>query len=91
METCNFGGFFTKNNVYFITGMPFFLLLPLDNDFLQTFWAITAYNNEELPMKHWEKILCEAFWKVFLVFFASISPDTMVTWMQNVFSNDAPP
>ena len=31
------GDFFRKENVYFITGMQFFLLLPPENGFLQIF------------------------------------------------------
>ena len=59
------GDFFRKENVYFITGMRFFLLLPPENGFLQIFWTITAHNKEEFIMKHWEKILCKVCGRFF--------------------------
>ena len=46
---------FCKENKIFITGIPFFLTLPPENEFLQTFWTINARNNEEFTIKHWEK------------------------------------
>ena len=39
--------------------MPFFLFLPPKNEFLQTFSIINAHKNEDVTIKHWEKILCE--------------------------------
>ena len=36
METCNSGGFFTKEMI-FITGMVFFSTFTPENDFLQKF------------------------------------------------------
>ena len=38
METCNSGRFFAKKKKkeIFTTGMPFFLLFPPENEFLQT-------------------------------------------------------
>ena len=80
METCNFGGFFEKKSWFLLTGMPVFLLLPPENEILQNFWIINADNNEEFTIKHWEKKIMWSLWKVFLVFFASISPDIMVIW-----------
>ena len=57
-----------KFEVIFITRMPVFLLLPLENEFLEAFSSINAHNNEEFRIKHWEKISCEVcgrfFWCV---------------------------
>ena len=47
-----------QKKVIFITGMPFFLLLHPESEFLLKFWTINAHNNEECTIKHWEKILC---------------------------------
>ena len=47
-----------RKKVIFITGMPFFLLLHPESEFLLKFWTINAHNNEECTIKHWEKILC---------------------------------
>ena len=52
METCNSGRLLLKRNVYFITGMQFFLLSSPENEFLQTFRTITSHDNEEFTMKH---------------------------------------
>ena len=46
------GDFFRKENVYFIPVNAIFLLLPPENQFLQTFRTITAHNNKEFTMKH---------------------------------------
>ena len=60
------GGEVYKEKVIFITGMPFFLVLPPENEFLQTFWTINTHNNEEFTIKHYKKKLCEVcgwfFW-----------------------------
>ena len=40
------GGDLLQKKVIFITGMPFFLLLHPENEFLQMFWTINAHNNE---------------------------------------------
>ena len=45
-----------QKKVIFITGMPFFLLLHPENEFLRKFW--NTHNNKECTIKHWEKILC---------------------------------
>ena len=70
-----------KEKVIFNTGIPFFLFLPPKNEFLQTFSTINAHKNDDVTIKHWEKILCEVFGGFFWSFFASISPRNMVTWM----------
>ena len=63
-----FWGISCKEKVIFIRGMPFFLLLPLESEFLQKFWTINAHNNEEFTIKHWEKILCEVCGRFFWSF-----------------------
>ena len=63
----SFWGIFCRANVIFITGMPFFLLLPHENEFLQIFWTINAHSNEEFTMKHWEKT-CEVCGRFFWSF-----------------------
>ena len=78
METCNSGEFFAKK-VVFITGMPFFLLLPPENVFIQKFWTINGHKNEEFTTKHWKKFYVK-FAVGFLAFSVSISPGTMVIW-----------
>ena len=45
-------GVFCKEKVNFITGMPFFLLLTPENEFLQKFLTINAHNNEVFTIKH---------------------------------------
>ena len=42
----------SKFEVIFITRMPVFLLLPLENEFLEAFSTINAHNNEEFRIKH---------------------------------------
>ena len=45
-----------KFQVIFIIRMPVFLLLSLENEFLEEFSTINADNNEEFTIKHGEKI-----------------------------------
>ena len=45
-------GVFYKEKVNFITGMPLFLLLTPENEFLQKFLTINAHNNEVFTIKH---------------------------------------
>ena len=54
-----------KFQVIFITRMAVFLLLSLENEFLQAFSTIIADNNEEFTIKHGEKILCEVCGRFF--------------------------
>ena len=79
METCNSGGNFAKKADFYYRNFIFSTFTPSENKFLQKFWTINAHNNEEIIIKHWEKIL-RSLWKVFLVFFASVLPGTMVIW-----------
>ena len=75
----SFWAIFCKANVIFITGMPFFLLLPPENEFLQIFWTINAHNNEEFTMKYWKKLYVK-FVEGFSSLFASRSPGTVAVW-----------
>ena len=59
---------FWKEKLIFISEMPFFLLLPPENESLQLFWTINAHNNEQFTIKHWEKILCEVHVRLFWSF-----------------------
>ena len=47
------GDFFEKKMCILLQECDFFLLLPPENDFLQTFWTIAAHSKEEIPRKHW--------------------------------------
>ena len=90
MKTYNSGEFFPKKMWFLLQESHFFFTFTLQYEFLQKFWTIDAHDNEEFKMTHREKNLCEVYeGKVFLVFFASIFPDTMVIWMDNVLSDDA--
>ena len=90
MKTCTSLGFFCKGNVIFTTRMPFFVLSPLENEFLPKFWNINAHNNQEITIKYWETFLFEVCGRIFWSFFASISLGPMVIWTQNVLSDDTP-
>ena len=71
-------GTFCKETVIFITEMTFFPLLPPENEFLKMFSTINAHNKEGIYNETFRKKFMWSLWKVFLVFFASVSSGTMV-------------
>ena len=50
-----FLGIFLEKRWFLLQKCNFFYFYPLK----MNFWTINAHNNEELTIKHWEKILCE--------------------------------